>query len=124
MQRASWVNCEAALGWNRASTLNLNVRLAKLSFALIAQAASYELRKILPDGLKNWTSESLAEKLFQAIDGDISVRDDTIKVTLYNAPMTDIFKEQYLHLPEKLAAEGINPKVPWLYDYKIDFRFK
>jgi len=43
-------NCEADLGWNRASTLNLNIRLGKLSLALLAQAASYQLRKNLPDG--------------------------------------------------------------------------
>jgi hypothetical protein len=27
-------------------------------------------------------------------------------------------------LPEKLEAEGVNPKVPWLYNFKVDFRFK
>jgi len=30
----------------------------------------------------------------------------------------------YQGLPAKLISEGINPKVPWLYDYKLDFRFK
>jgi len=27
-------------------------------------------------------------------------------------------------MPEKLSSEGINPKIPWLYDFKLDFRFK
>jgi len=27
-------------------------------------------------------------------------------------------------LPEKLAQEGIPPYVPWLYNFKLDFRFK
>jgi hypothetical protein len=29
-----------------------------------------------------------------------------------------------MNLPEKLKYEGINPQVPWLYNYKLDFRFK
>ena len=27
-------------------------------------------------------------------------------------------------LPDKLTAEGIQPTIPWLYDFKLDFRFK
>ncbi len=117
-------NCEADLGWKRASTLNLNIRLGKLSLALLAQAATYQLRKNLPDGIRNYTSESLARKFFQCIDGDIRVKNDTIIVTYYNAPITSTLKERYMNLPEKLAAEGINPRVPWLFDFKVDFRFK
>jgi hypothetical protein len=74
-------NCESTLGWNRASTLNLNIRFGRLSMALIAQAACYELRKKLPGGIKDWTAESLAQKLFNGIDGDLRVKDDTIIVT-------------------------------------------
>lgn len=117
-------NCESTLGWNRASTLNLNIRFGRLSMALIAQATCYELRKKLPGGIKNWTAESLARKFFNGIDGDIRVKDDTIIVTFYNAPAVNALKEHYENLPAKLEAEGVNPKVPWLYNFKVDFRFK
>ena len=115
-------NTESALGWNRASTHNLNIRFARFSLALIAQAATYGLRQKLPEDIKNWNAQSLAQKLFAGIDGDIKVRDDTIIVTLYNAP--NYLKERYENLPEKLLAEKINPKIPWLYDFKLDFRFR
>ena len=115
---------ESALGWNRASTFNLNIRFGKLSHALIAQAALYQLRQKLPGDMSTWTAQSLAEKFFGGIDGDIRVRKDTIVVTMYNAPNAPFFKEQYENLPAKLEAEGINPRVPWLYDFKVDFRFK
>jgi len=117
-------NTEATLGWNRASTLNLNIRFARLSMALIAQAAIYELRQKLPDDLKKWTAQSLASKLFGGIDGDIRVKNDTIIITLYNAPEADHFHDHYANLPKKLEAEGVDPRVPWLYDLKVDFRFK
>ena len=117
-------NLESALGWNRASTLNLHIRYAKLTMALIAQAAIYQLRTKLPGDIKNWTAESMARKLFNGIDGDLRVNNDTIIVTFYNAPQANILKKHYIDLPQQLEAEGIDPRVPWLYNFKLDFRFK
>lgn len=115
---------ESALGWKRAATLNMNIRLGKLSMGMVAQAAIYQLRQKLPHEIKNWTAENLADKLFSSIDGDIRVRNDTIIVTFYNAPNNDYFKEHYQNLPKKLEAEGVDPRIPWLYNFKVDFRFK
>lgn len=115
---------ESALGWKRAATLNMNIRLGKLSMGMIAQAAIFQLRQKLPREMKNWTAESLAEKLFSSIDGDIRVKNDTIIVTFYNAPNNDFFKERYQNLPKILEAEGVDPRIPWLYNFKLDFRFK
>lgn len=92
--------------------------------ALIAQAAMYGVRQKLPIGMKNWTAENMAQKLFNGIDGDIRVKDDTILVTFYNAPDAHVLKDKYEHLPHQLEAEGIDPHVPWLYNFKVDFRFK
>jgi hypothetical protein len=115
---------EAAMGWKRASTLNLNIRFNKMSLGLISQAVVHQFRQNLPPELSNATATNLAEKVFSRIDGDIRVKDDTIIVTLYNAPNEAFFKEQYTNLPQKLTASGVNPKIPWLYDLKLDFRFK
>jgi hypothetical protein len=117
-------NLESALGWNRASTLNLHIRFAKLTMALIAQAAIYQLRTKLTGDIKNWTALSMARKLFNGIDGDLRVKNDTIMVTFYNAPQVNTLKKHYIDLPQQLEAEGIDPRVPWLYNFKVDFRFK
>lgn len=117
-------NTDSALGWKRAATLNLNIRLGKLSMGLIAQSLIYQLRQKLPSDLKNWAAETLAERLFSNMEGDIRVNDDTIIITYYNAPVDENFKEHYKNLPKKLEAEGVDPRVPWLYDFKVDFRFK
>jgi hypothetical protein len=71
-------NSESALGWKRAATLNLNIRLGKLSMGVIAQALIYQLRQKLPPDMRNWIAESLAERLFSSMEGDIRVNDDTI----------------------------------------------
>lgn len=117
-------NFEAAMGWNRASTMNLNIRYGKMSLALIAQAVTYQFRQKLPKPYKTWTAKHLADTIFYGIDGDLRIRDDTIIVTMYNVPEHLGLKKYYVHLPEKLEAEGIDPRIPWLYNFKIDFRFK
>ena len=117
-------NFDGAMGIDRASTFNLNIRYGKMSLALLAQAATYELRKKLPKPYNKWNSTHLADALFTKIDGDIRVKDDTIIVTCYNAPNELNLKSNYQDLPTKLMSEGINPQVPWLYNYKLDFRFK
>jgi len=117
-------NFDGAMGFDRASTFNLNIRYNKMSLALIAQAANYEFRKKLPSPFKTWNAQHLSDAVFRNIDGDIRTKDDTIIVTCYNAPKEFNLQENYQNLPQKLAAEGIDPRVPWLYNFKLDFRFK
>lgn len=117
-------NFDGTMGFDRAATFNLNIRYGKMSLALLAQAATYELRKKLPQPYNKWDSKHLAEALFTKIDGDIRVIDDTIIVTTYNMPRELKLQEHYQGLPEKLLKEGLNPQIPWLYDFRLDFRFK
>ncbi len=113
-----------ALGWQRAGTPNVHIRYGQMSLALVAQAAIHEFRQRLGDPHSSWDAEHLAKAVFKGLDGDIRVRDDTIVVTFYNAPNVQILRQHYEHLPQKLAAENIDPRIPWLYDFKLDFRFK
>lgn len=113
-----------ALGWHRAGTLNLNIRYGHLTMALIAQAAIRELRQRLGAPFAQWDAPHLARNLFQGLEGDIRAEKQTIVVTFYNPPNAPLLRAHYEHLPEKLAREGINPEIPWLYNFKLDFRFK
>jgi len=45
-------------------------------------------------------------------------------VTYYNAPNSDLMKKRYENMPERLSSEGVKPTIPWLCDFKLDFRFK
>jgi hypothetical protein len=117
-------NFEGDIGLDRASTMNLNIRYGKLTMALMAQAAIYQFRQKLPEPYKQWEPKHLAQTIFERFDGDIRVNDDTILATLYNVPKELNLEAHYVDLPKKLEREGINPKIPWLHDYKVDFRFK
>ena len=117
-------NQEQGLGWDRAGTQNINVRYGHMTLALGAQAVLYQLRKRLGDPYRSWDVQHLAKDLLQGLEGDIRVTDQTIVVTFYNAPKAESLRLQYEGLPQKLRQEKVDPRIPWLYDYELDFRFR
>jgi hypothetical protein len=117
-------NANQSLGWNRAGTMNLNIRYGQMTMALIAQAAIHQLRKRLGEPFSTWNADHLSQDIFFRLDGDVRVTDDTIIVTFYNAPNAEQLRTHYETLPDRLTKEGVAPEVPWLYNYKLDFRFR
>jgi len=117
-------NFKQALGWQRAGTLNLNIRYAQVTTALFAQAAIHQFRERLGDPFNTWDAEHLATHVFRGLEGDIRVTGDTIVVTYYNAPNQQRLQSQYENLPAKLQAQNTDPRIPWLYGFKLDFRFR
>jgi hypothetical protein len=113
-----------ALGWQRAGTLNLNIRYGQMTLALVAQAVIHQLRQRLGVPFATWDAPHLAKDLFRALDGDVRVQHDTILVTYYNAPNAELLRRHYEGLPGKLVAQKIDPRIPWLYNFKLDFRFR
>jgi hypothetical protein len=112
------------LGWRKGRSQNLNIRYGQMTTALVAQAALYQLRQRLGKPYQSWDAKHLAQDLLRGIDGDIRVKDDTIVVTFYNAPDDACFRKHYENLPQRLRAEGIDPRIPWLYNFKLTFRFR
>lgn len=117
-------NTYQAMGWQRAGTQNLHIRYGRMTLALIAQAATHMLRQRLDPTTAAWDAAHLAAEVLGGLEGDIRVRDDTILLTYYNAPRSDRLRAQYEQMPRRLAAEHIDPRIPWLYDLKLDFRFR
>jgi len=114
---------ENEMGLKRASTLNLNIRYGKLALAMVAQGAIYQFRKKLEGDYKKWDAKHLSNEMLAWADGDVRVKGDTIIVTFYGHPK-HLNPKNYVGLPGILSKEGIDPKIPWLYDFKLDFRFK
>lgn len=111
-------------GWKRAGTLNLNIRYGQMTMALMAQAAIHQLRQRIGQPWVRCEASHLAQKFFAGLDGDLRVHGDTIVVTFYNAPDADVWRKHFEDLPEKLTQEKVNPCIPWLFNYKLDFQFK
>lgn len=117
-------NANQALGWQRAGTMNLNIRYGQMTMALVAQAVIHQLRTRLGEPYSTWDAKHLARDLFFALEGDVRVKQNTITVTYYNAPHVDRLRQHYQGLPDKLRANQIAPEIPWLYNYTLDFRFR
>ena len=118
-------NANQALGWDRAGTCNLHIRYGQMTMALIAQAAIHQFRERLGPPAQTWDAAHLAKAYFAGLEGDVRVVDgNTIQVTYYNAPDASRLSEHYEALPAKLRTAGIDPRVPWLYEFLLDFRFR
>ena len=117
-------NAQQAFGWDRAGTQNLHIRFGQMSLALLAQATVQQLRQRLGAPYADWDAPRLARKFLQGLEGDVRVTNDTILVTYYNAPDAPLLRTHYEGLPDKLAAQHIDPRIPWLYNFKLDFRFR
>ena len=113
-----------ALGWQRSGTLNLNIRYGQMTLALVAQAIIHQFRQRLGAPYQSWDAVHLARSIFSGLEGDVRVEQDTIVVTYYNAPNAVLLQQHYQDLPHKLEAQHLDPRVPWLYNFKLDFRFK
>ena len=117
-------NAHQALGWNRAGTCNLNIRYGQMTMALVAPAAIDGFRKRFAPPTTSWDANHMATAYLGGLEGDVRVDGDTIIVTYYNAPDAGRLREHYENLPVKLQAEKIDPRVPWLYGFQIDYRLR
>ena len=117
-------NAHQALGWKRAGTMNLNIRYGQMTMALLAQAALHQLRRRLGEPFSTWDASHLAKSLLAGLEGDVRVKDDTILITYYNAPNAERLRQHYTGLPRRLQSEHIDPHVPWLCGFKLDFSFR
>jgi hypothetical protein len=54
----------------------------------------------------------------------MSVSKTTLVVTYCNAPHQERLRQQYEHLPDSLQQDVIEPTLPWLYGFKLEFRFR
>ena len=117
-------NLEQDLGWKKAGTPNLHIRYGQMTMALLAQAALHMLRTRLAPPFDSWTAACLASRLLRGLDGDLRVHRNRILVTYYNAPEARTMRRHYENLPRILRKEGVDSRVPWLYNFELDFRFK
>jgi hypothetical protein len=117
-------NFNGNMGWDKASTFNLNIKYGKQTLALIAQAATHQLKNKLPDNYNHWTAAHTAQQVLTNMEGDLRVEDDTIIVTYYRDHEKLNLRHNFENISQILQSEGVNPKIPWLFDFKLDFRFK
>ncbi|WP_373524263.1 hypothetical protein [Aquiflexum sp.] len=111
-------------GLEQGIDIQSEIRYGRQSLALLAQAAAFRLGKNLPEPQSRWTAAMLSEKVFTNMEGDIRVKDDTIIITYYKDHEVLSMRDKYHNISQQLENENISPEIPWIYDYKLEFRFK
>jgi hypothetical protein len=114
---------EQNIGWKKVRTWNQNIRFGKMSLSLLAQAAAFQFKARLPKEYQKVNAETIAEKYLKGASGDIRVKEDKLIVTFYNMAPEVAQNPFYQNLSQNLAAEGVDPRIPWLYGFKPEFRF-
>ena len=85
---------------------------------ILSPPAPSHLKPLLLADKEHW-----ARNLLQGLEGEGRVNPDTLVVTLYNAPKAELWRAHYENLPHKLRQESVDPHIPWLSNFKLDFRF-
>lgn len=101
------------------ATASINIRYGHMTLALIARTSVHQLRQRLGEPIARRDAGHPAKSLFNGLDGDIRVSDDTIVITYCNAPNILLLKSHYEHLPQKPVSENADPRIPWLYNFKL-----
>lgn len=91
--------------------------------ALLAQATIFRLRQNPLNASENSLRKTFP-KILTNLEGNIRVKGNSIIVTDYKDHEKFRLKNKYQNISKQLEKENISPKIPWLYDFKLDFRFK
>ncbi len=68
----------------------------------------------------------MARAYFQGPEGEVRVEGtgEKVVVTYYTARNAAELRQNYEDLPARLKAAHIDPRLPWLYGFQLDFRFR
>ena len=105
-------------------TMNINIRYGHMTMALLAQTVIHQFRERLGAPFATWDAKHLSSEVFRGLVGNLRVRENRLLVTYYNAPNREQLRAQYQGLPANFRAKGVDPHIPWLYGFELDFCFR
>ena len=111
------------LGIDRLPSLNLNAVQASLSLRLLAFQALDNLRKDLGAAYRNKTPRLIHREFIDGVQGTVQLRRDTIEVSVYGFEHQRAAAKTLTDYDAKLEAKGIDPRIPWLGNRRLRFKF-
>ena len=111
------------LGINRLPSLNLNAIQTMLCFRLVAYHVMDNLRNGLGEDYASKTPESIYREFISGVQGRIELKSDTIVVHVYNFKHEHAIASIMSNLEVKLEKANVNPRIPWLGNRRLAFRF-
>ena len=113
----------AFLGIDRLPSLNLNAIQVSLSLRLLAFQALDNFRKDLGAAHRNKTPRLIHREFVDGVQGRAQLRRDTIEVSIYGFEHQRAAAKTLTDHDAKLEAKGVDPRIPWLGNRRLRFKF-
>ncbi len=111
------------LGINQFPSLNLNAIQAVLSLRLTAFNAMDNFRMDLGGEHISKTPELIYRHFIDGVQGRLQLRGDIIVVNIYGLKYSKDIASLFLNLDKKLSNSGIDTRIPWLGNRRLEFKF-
>ncbi len=111
------------LGINQFPSLNLNAIQAVLSLRLAAFNVMDNFRTDLGNEHITKTPELIHRYFLDGVQGRIQLRRDMITVNIYGFKYERDVAPLFLNLDKKLSNAGVDPRIPWLGNRRLEFKF-
>jgi hypothetical protein len=113
----------AFLGVDRLPSLNLNAIQTILSLRLLAYHVMDNFRHDLGPAHQNKTPELIHREFVDGIQGRVQLRGDVIEVNIYGFEHQDAAAAILTNLDSKLEHAGVDSRIPWLGNRRLQFTF-
>jgi len=112
------------LGLDRLPSLELNAIQTALTLKMISFHLIDNFRKNLPKPSCTMKPESIYRHFVQGVQGKTQIKKDELHVDVYGFQHRDVVAPLFKNLEQKLIAQNIDPRCPWLNDHVLSFSFK
>lgn len=120
----NWFKENDFLGIDSFPCLQLNGIGASLALKLLAYNIFSAFRSDLGGSFARMQPESFYQNFLRHVQGKVQLEKEEIVVTLYGHPHQELLAPRFHRLKEKLQSKGVDPRIPWLNNYPVRFRFK
>ncbi len=111
------------LGIDHLPSLNLNAIQAALSLRLAAFHAMDNFRNDLGAEHISKTPELIYRHFLDGVQGRVQLRGDLITVSIYGFKYDKAVAPIFMNLESKLIRAGVDPRIPWLGNRRLEFKF-
>jgi hypothetical protein len=120
----NFFNENAFLGLDRLPSLELNAIQTALTLKMVSFHLIDNFRKNLPTPFNTMKPESIFQHFIQGVQGKVQIKKDKLQIDVYGFQHRDVVAPLFKNIEQKLAAQNIDPRCPWLNDHILSFSFK
>jgi hypothetical protein len=111
------------IGINNLPSLNLNAMQAMLSLRILAFNALDNFRNDLGPEHSHKTPETIFREFINGVQGRIELKGDKIIVNVYGFQQDKTVAAIMNNLESKLEKSNVDPRIPWLGNRRLEFKF-